>query len=307
MEPPLHLASYFPSLNTKAHARQGMGSGCFPASHYTMSGIFDGKQPVVAVSSQSTLITLAVCAVYARGTPPAHSCHLKGLGVSKPNLAQDRYPTHFPRHVSPRNFKHNIFSSFIGRLNAHVELYIANSNTASLAPNNLNPGVPKPKFVFLHLLHFSSHLTFISRDSARMTAATSVPASKAGLEFEIERLRKERSVLMQEGFQSAELIQKQIVSFLAKLFENPAFLTCLCMRRRFVKQHKGQIGAQTQYPNRVSDFSKEGQIVRNQFDWRNVTISSEIPEMYPVSLEESLNYLSQALAKELSEGESDNR
>jgi len=47
---------------------------------------------------------------------------------------------------------------------------IANSNTASFAPNVLNSGVPKPKFIFLGLLHsFSSHLAFVSRDSARLT------------------------------------------------------------------------------------------------------------------------------------------
>lgn len=47
---------------------------------------------------------------------------------------------------------------------------IANSNTASFAPNVLNSGVPEPKFIFLGLLHsFSSHLAFLSRDSARLT------------------------------------------------------------------------------------------------------------------------------------------
>jgi len=151
-------------------------------------------------------------------------------------------------------------------------------------------------------------------------------ADKAGLEFELESLRKERSVLMQEvvelqqqqrttlqrarqvnqRLQSAELIQKQMVSFLARLFEKPAFLTslqhakeqrdlgCPKVRRRFINQHQGQ--------TEISDFLNEGQIVRYQPDWRNVTTSSEIQEMYPVSLEESPNYLSQALAKEFSEG-----
>jgi len=148
-------------------------------------------------------------------------------------------------------------------------------------------------------------------------------AGKAGLEFEIVSLGKERSVLMQEvvelrqqqrttlhrarqvnqRLQYAELIHKQTLSFLTRLLENPAFLTCLQhekeqrevespeVRRRFVKQHKGQTG--------ISDLLKEGQIVRYQPDWRNVTISSKTPEMCPASLEGCSNYLSQALAKEL--------
>lgn len=97
-----------------------------------------------------------------------------------------------------------------------------------------------------------------------------------------------------------------MVSFLARLFEKPSFLTHLQhekeqrdigspkVRRKFVKQHQCQTG--------ISDFLNDGHIVRYQPDWRNVTTSSEIQEMYPVSLEESPNYLSQALAKELSEG-----
>lgn len=152
-------------------------------------------------------------------------------------------------------------------------------------------------------------------------------AGTAEIEFEVEKLRKERSELMQEmvdlqqqqrltlqharqvneRLQSAELMQKRTVSFLGKLFENPAFLIRLQhekerrdigspkVRRKFVKQHQDQTG--------ISDLFKEGQIVRYQSAWRDITNSSEIPEKHPVSFEESPNYLSPSLAKELSEGE----
>ncbi|TKY62036.1 Heat stress transcription factor A-3 [Spatholobus suberectus] len=127
----------------------------------------------------------------------------------------------------------------------------------------------------------------------------------------VELQQQQRTILqharqVNQRLQSAELVQKQMVSFLARLLENPVFLTRLQhekeerdkrspeVRRKFVKQHQGQAG--------ISDFLKEGQIVGYQPDWRNVTISSEALEMYPVSLEECPNYLSQALAKELSEG-----
>lgn len=103
-------------------------------------------------------------------------------------------------------------------------------------------------------------------------------AGTAEIEFEVEKLRKERSELMQEmvdlqqqqrltlqharqvneRLQSAELMQKRTVSFLGKLFENPAFLIRLQhekerrdigspkVRRKFVKQHQDQTG--------ISDF-----------------------------------------------------
>ncbi|KAF7804336.1 heat stress transcription factor A-3 [Senna tora] len=146
-------------------------------------------------------------------------------------------------------------------------------------------------------------------------------AGKSGLEIEIERLRKERSVLMQEvvdvqqqlqrtvrhagevnqRLQSAEQRQKQMVSFLTKLLKNPAFLAHLNQkkehrdmgspgaRRKFVKHHQHETGTS-------ADSLKEGQIVKFQPSWREVAIPSEKPEPYPVSTEQSPDHLSQGLA-----------
>lgn len=149
---------------------------------------------------------------------------------------------------------------------------------------------------------------------------SSSDAGKFGVEVEIEKLRKERSVLMQEvvdlqqqqretvkhagevnqRLQSAEQRQKQMVSFLAKLFQNPSFLARLKqkkkeqrgiesprVRRKFVKQNP-------------SETLKEDQIVRYQPDWGNIIMSSETPELSPVSIEHSPHYLSQDLAREMS-------
>lgn len=148
-------------------------------------------------------------------------------------------------------------------------------------------------------------------------------SGKSGVEVEIEKLRKERSMLMQEvvdlqqqqrttvhhagevnqRLQSAEQRQKQMVSFLAKLFQNPAFLARLKLekeqreidsprvRRKFVKQHQHEIG--------TSENIKEGHIVRYQHDWRNINVSSETPELSPSSIEQSPHFLSQGLATEI--------
>ncbi|KAF7818742.1 Heat stress transcription factor A-3 [Senna tora] len=148
-------------------------------------------------------------------------------------------------------------------------------------------------------------------------------AGKSELEVEIERLRKERSMLMQDvvdlqqqqrrtvhqagevnqRLQTAEQRQKQMVSFLAKLFQNPAFLARLKqkkerididsprVRRKFVKQH---------HETGTSDSVKEGQIVKYQPDWRNITNPSETSVINPSSIEQSSDYLSQGIPRELS-------
>ncbi|KAJ1418869.1 hypothetical protein SESBI_15469 [Sesbania bispinosa] len=126
-----------------------------------------------------------------------------------------------------------------------------------------------------------------------------------------QRTTVQRARQVNLRLQSAEQIQKQLVSFLAELFENPTFLTRLKhekeqrdknspsprVRRKFVNQHQRQTG--------ISDSLKEGQIVKYHYqaDWRNITISSEIPELNSVSIEQSPDhYFSQGLTRELSEG-----
>ncbi|GAU33479.1 hypothetical protein TSUD_370910, partial [Trifolium subterraneum] len=157
-------------------------------------------------------------------------------------------------------------------------------------------------------------------------AGSSSDAGKSGVEVEIERLRKERSMLMQEvvdlqqqqrmtashagnvnqRLQSAEQRQKQMVSFLAKLFSNPDFLARLKqkkeqkdiesprVRRKFVKQN------QTEEEN-----LKDGKIVRYQPNLENINMSCETQELSPVSIEHSPHYLSHDLAKEMSIGVED--
>jgi len=155
--------------------------------------------------------------------------------------------------------------------------------------------------------------------------ACTTEAGRSEVEVEIEKLRKERTMLMEEvvdlqqeqrrtanragevnqRLQSAEQRQKQMVSFLAKLIQNPAFLARLRQKkeqreidsprvvRKFVKQHQHETG--------TPETLQEGQIVRyHQPDWTNISMSSETPKLSPVSIEQSPHYLSQGLAGEMS-------
>lgn len=133
---------------------------------------------------------------------------------------------------------------------------------------------------------------------------------KSALEAEIVKLRKERSVMMQEvaelqrqqrgtiqhmenvgeKLQAAEQRQKQMVSFLAKVFQNPSFLGRIKQTkeqrqiasprtmRKFVKhQQHGPDGTES---------SLEGQIVKYRPDLPGFAISPIGPNLDSVAVEQ---------------------
>ncbi|KAA8516671.1 hypothetical protein F0562_016823 [Nyssa sinensis] len=133
---------------------------------------------------------------------------------------------------------------------------------------------------------------------------SSTETGKAGVEGEIEWLRKEKSLMMQEvielqqqqrgtvqhmeavneKLQAAEQRQKQMVSFLAKLLQNPVFLARLQQKeeqrsiasprmRKFVKNQQHETGK--------SDLSMEGRIVKHRPHLGNLTTSSVTPDLNP--------------------------
>lgn len=128
---------------------------------------------------------------------------------------------------------------------------------------------------------------------------------------DIEKLRKERSVLMQQvvelqqqqrgttsqmeavnkRIKAAEQRQKQMISFLAKLFQNPAFIA-----RLREQKEQGDIKASNTrrklvrhqpYEPGKADLAVEGQIVKYKRDWSNLTIPS-VEQQSPGDLFEGL-------------------
>lgn len=147
---------------------------------------------------------------------------------------------------------------------------------------------------------------------AQLTGSHAGPSSEIampGLESEVERLRKQKSFLMQkvaglqqkhcgtiqrmelvnERIKAAEQRQKKMVSFLAKLFQNPEFLAHLMSKkdqrdigvprimRKFLKHQQRE-------PSR-SDSSMGGQIAKYRSGSENLIASSLLSPLNPDDLQ----------------------
>ncbi|KAL5974562.1 Heat Stress Transcription Factor [Asimina triloba] len=180
-------------------------------------------------------------------------------------------PMEFTRSVLPRHFKHSNFSSFVRQLNTYVG--IAKTQPTS-ADGFRKIDAERWEFASEAFLRGKKYLLkYIHRRKSHQmlqighSAGLSIEVAMSGLQSEAEKLRKDKSVLLKDArklqqehlmtvtrmervnqrLHSAEQRQKQMVSFLAKVLQNPVFLAHLHqqdqhelgakrVKRKFLKQ-----------------------------------------------------------------------
>ncbi|CAI0471065.1 unnamed protein product [Linum tenue] len=262
-----------------------------PASGAGGGGGDVAKAPVAPMAAQSNAPPPFLSKTYDMVDDPATDSVVSWSSTNNSFVVWN--PPEFARDLLPKYFKHNNFSSFVRQLNTY--------GFRKVDPDRW-------EFANEGFLRGQKHLlrTITRRKPAQ------VEVGKFGLEEEVERLKRDKNVLMQElvrlrqqqqatdgqlqtmvqRLQGMEQRQQQMMSFLAKAMQSPGFLA------QFVQQ-------QNENNRRISETNKKRRLKQDGVTDNNEP--SSVPDGQIVRYQPLMNEAAKAMMRQIMKVDSSSR